>query len=371
MKALLIGGTGPTGPWLVAGLLDRGYDVTMFHSGRHEVEGMPAVEHVHGDPFSAQGIAEALGERTFDVVVATYGRVRLIGQALAGRCSQLVAVGGVPVYQGFLQPERFLPTGMPVLARETAERVAREDHPDATYGVAAIRRTEDVLFDLHAQGAFKATVFRYPMIYGPRNPHAWEWSVVKRVLDGRSWMMVPDGGLAIHTRCGAHNAAHSVLLALDHADVAAGKAYNLGDDDQFSMRQWIELTAAHLGADLELVSVPGDLPNPGWALVPFRYRGSPHVLVDTHQIRAELGYADAVPAREGLAETVDWLVEQADQAAANPIIIDAFDYEAEDLLLAEYRDARARLRTAGARFDELPEMPVPQTASGAGTTGGA
>lgn len=33
MKALIIGGTGPTGPHIIRGLLDRGYDVTMLNRG--------------------------------------------------------------------------------------------------------------------------------------------------------------------------------------------------------------------------------------------------------------------------------------------------------------------------------------------------
>ena len=38
MKALVIGGTGPTGPYIVEGLLRRGYEVTIYHRGTHEVE---------------------------------------------------------------------------------------------------------------------------------------------------------------------------------------------------------------------------------------------------------------------------------------------------------------------------------------------
>src|SRR5690606_4341373 len=190
--ALLVGGTGPTGPHLARGLLERGYDVTVFHSGRHETDELPDVEHFHGDPFSADGIAAALGDRRYDVAVATYGRVRLLAEALAGRCDQLLTVGGVPVYRGFLPPEAAQPAGMPRLARETAERVPAEDPPGAIYGVGAVRRTEDAVFALHEAGAFAATIFRYPMLYGPRNPHAWEWSTVWRVLDGRTWMALPD-----------------------------------------------------------------------------------------------------------------------------------------------------------------------------------
>lgn len=38
MKALVIGGTGPTGPYIVKGLIERGYRVSIFHSGAHETD---------------------------------------------------------------------------------------------------------------------------------------------------------------------------------------------------------------------------------------------------------------------------------------------------------------------------------------------
>ena len=51
MKALVVGGTGPTGPYIVNGLLERGYEVAIFHRGTHEIpEIPPEVEHIHGDP---------------------------------------------------------------------------------------------------------------------------------------------------------------------------------------------------------------------------------------------------------------------------------------------------------------------------------
>ena len=52
--ALVIGGTGPTGPYVVNGLLDRGFQVTILHTGRHETDLIgPEVEHIHTDPFNA------------------------------------------------------------------------------------------------------------------------------------------------------------------------------------------------------------------------------------------------------------------------------------------------------------------------------
>ena len=35
--ALVVGGTGPTGPFIVNGLRERGYRVTIFHRGTHEI----------------------------------------------------------------------------------------------------------------------------------------------------------------------------------------------------------------------------------------------------------------------------------------------------------------------------------------------
>ena len=62
MKALVIGGTGPTGPYIVNGLLERGYEVTILHRGTHEVEFSAPVEHLHGDPFDVEALKGMLPE---------------------------------------------------------------------------------------------------------------------------------------------------------------------------------------------------------------------------------------------------------------------------------------------------------------------
>jgi len=60
MKALITGGTGPTGPFVVEGLLKRGYEVTIFHRGTHEAELPQEVEHIHGDPHFEETIEASL-----------------------------------------------------------------------------------------------------------------------------------------------------------------------------------------------------------------------------------------------------------------------------------------------------------------------
>ena len=60
MKALLIGGTGPTGPHIIRGLLDRGYAVTMLNRGSRDSDAIPPeVERLIGDPH----FPDTLGQR--------------------------------------------------------------------------------------------------------------------------------------------------------------------------------------------------------------------------------------------------------------------------------------------------------------------
>ena len=79
-KALLIGGTGPTGPYILEGLRKRGYSVTVLHRGTHEIPEVADIPgeqpHLHSDPYDAATLARDLEGMTFDVAVVTYGRLR-------------------------------------------------------------------------------------------------------------------------------------------------------------------------------------------------------------------------------------------------------------------------------------------------------
>ena len=95
MKALVIGGTGPTGPFIVQGLLDRGFEVTIYHRGFHEADDMPEVQHhLHGDPFELATLEKDFKGHTYDLVVGMYGRLRHVATAMAGKTAKLVGIGG-------------------------------------------------------------------------------------------------------------------------------------------------------------------------------------------------------------------------------------------------------------------------------------
>jgi nucleoside-diphosphate-sugar epimerase len=190
-RALLIGGTGPTGPPVARGLEARGYEVTILHSGNHEVPEVAHLRHLHGDVFSDDGLRDALGDETFDVAIASYGRLRSIASVLAGRIGRLLSIGGVPVYRGFFEPAVHMPPGLPVPTREDAP-LATEEDDGKSYRIG---RTEQLLFDAHPT----ATHFRYPYVYGPRQLAPREWCITRRILDGRPFLVLPDDGLSLIT----------------------------------------------------------------------------------------------------------------------------------------------------------------------------
>jgi nucleoside-diphosphate-sugar epimerase len=337
MKALVIGGTGPTGHLMVLGLRARGYDVTIFHTGRHEMaEIPPEVEHVHGDPFAPGALEGALGPRTFDVCIATYGRLRRVAEAMAGRCGQFVSVGGVPAYRGFMNPGLFSPAGLPVPVREDAPQV--EEESDDAKGWRIVR-TERALFA--AQPG--ATHFRYPYVYGPYQLLPREWCIVRRVLDGRRAIVLPEGGLSLHHFGYTENLAHAVLLAVDKPEAARGQIYHAADEEVLSLRQVVEIVAAALDHRFEIVSMPWQLAVPARPLVAQLL--PTHRVFDLEKIRRELGYRDVVPAREALAKTARWLAAHPPPPGGQEEIAltDPFDYAAEDELIAAWQRTLAAM----------------------------
>jgi nucleoside-diphosphate-sugar epimerase len=324
MRTLVVGGTGPTGPFIVNGLRERGREVTIFHRGTHEVPEIPDdVRHIHGDPHFTETIVAALDGHTFDEVIASYGRIRLLAQAFGGKVGRFISIGGVAVYRGFGNPRLLSPRGVTAPVREDAPLA--DDEAEERFGML-IAQTEEAVFEHHPT----ATVFRYPYVYGPYQLVPREWSIVRRVLDGRSHVLLPDGGTSLSTHGWAGNLAHAVLLAVDQPDASAGKAYNCGDLDQLSIRQIIEVISGALGADLEPVSIPWEVAGPAKVL---SLGGRFHQLMDLSRLRADLSYTDVLPATEAIAHTARWYAENPPDAALEERLGDPFDYAWEDRMI--------------------------------------
>ncbi|SDG24885.1 hypothetical protein [Pseudonocardia oroxyli] len=325
--ALVIGGTGPTGPLLIRGLEARGYRVAMLNRGSHPLPELDDVELVKADPHFADTLAAGVGDRSFDLVLATYGRLRVMPEILRGRTERLITVGGT----AFADLD-----GRP--ADETAPRYRNKI-------VDKIVATERTLLDAHEASWFSLSHFRYPNLWGPRQLAPREWSVVRRILDGRTRIPVADGGLTLESKAFVENAAHAVLLAVDLPTESAGQIYNVADEQTPTDAARVRDIAAAMGTEVELLNLPREATGPAsfWGVgrdLSFSREGRPprttHKLLDVGKMTRQLGYRDVVPYREAVRRTVEYYV-------ANPLprggrdeqqLGDPFDYRAEDAYAA-------------------------------------
>ena len=337
-RALVVGGTGPSGPDVVHGLLHRGFETTIFHGGTHEVPLPDEVRHIHGDPHFPETIAEALGDSEFDVVIAQYGRLRHLTAYLSGRAGHVVAIGGAMSPLAPPADPRWGAVGRPAIVREE-ERHLLTHAGENKLGFRIAQAASEFL-EAGGSGAFTATYIAYPTLYGPRQPGSPEWSIVRRLRDRRPRIVIPDGGLRIESRAYVRNVAQAPLAAVDDPAAAAGRSYVVADRDVYTVRQRIEFIARYMGVEVELVDMPYQLATPAHPL----YRGGPaHRATRSDAIRHELGYSDTFDTATALAETVDWLLAAPEVAIAEieTQLGDSFDYGFEQALISWWQEVTA------------------------------
>ena len=131
------------------------------------------------------------------------------------------------------------------------------------------------------------------------------------------------------TRGYVKNVAAAVVLAVVD-ERAKGRTYNVGEQETLTEAEWVRAIGRAAGWDGEILVVPGT--STPEHLVP-DIDTDQHLIANTTRIRQELGYSEKVSREEALRRAVAWErghpPEQIDWAA--------FDYAAEDALLAEWR----------------------------------
>ncbi len=341
MKALVVGGAGTTGVVIVEALLERGYDVTILHRGVHPAPVSNEVRRIHADPHWREDLDQALAGESFDLTIATYGRLRYVAEALVGKTSRLISIGGaLPVYAGWMNITSKNPWDelkqTPFALGEFHE-LARAAGVDA-FG-DQVRDSEDSVLRLHREGVFVATHFRYPIVYGPRHIGAPEWGIQRRIRDRRKRLILPGGGLTLLSRGYCKNIVHALMLALDKPEVSGGQLYNICDQELTSTAEWVDKICEILDWEFEKVEIPFDFLPSGFraSCVALLYRY--HRVTSIEKVEQELGYRDVVSFDEGMRETLSWY-EQNPLPAGGEIesnIGDPYDYEYEDQLMDYYQ----------------------------------
>ncbi|HET9629237.1 MAG TPA: NAD-dependent epimerase/dehydratase family protein [Novosphingobium sp.] len=326
MDILVIGGTGQTGPLIIQGLVDEGHNVTILHSGKHEPP-LPPIEHLHADVHFAETITPALEGRKFDTAICMYGRAQVVADALRGRVGRLISISGTRYYYGRPDDPRWGPTGAWIASEESPF----SDDPEIDRLGSRVYATEQAIMAHQAAGDYDVTIMRFPGIYGPDSILPADWGFVRRILDGRRSLLMPDGGLMLRSRAYRDNAAHAVLLAVKHAEAARGEIFNVSDDPpELSLGQTVMTMARALGHEIEFIDCPGWLGH--------RVYGGQigfHRVLDSSKIRERLGYRDKVPLLQALADSACWWRDNAPERGGEVELKlgDAFDYEMEDRII--------------------------------------
>ncbi|MAG81305.1 MAG: hypothetical protein CMN89_03095 [Sutterellaceae bacterium] len=345
-KALLVGGSGASGLHIARELEARGFDVTIFHTGQHELKEIQRYEHIHGDPHFKASIEEKLGQQQWDLTVLTYGRIRILAEHLRERTKQLIAVSGLPVVGDKI--------GIP-LKESDPYQLLNLSPPGLQKLLPKIIETEQMILNDSASGYYTGSVVRYPYLYGPHSVAPLEWHVIKRIIDRRKFWPLSGSGLQIFGRCAAPNAAHLIGLMIDQPEKVGGKIYHAADEDQLTLREWIEHISSYFDYKFEFLDIPSQLIPLDSCALPMSgdsawisAEDNKHSLIRhrvpvTTKAKIELGYQDVVEAKNWIHSTCEYLIE-------NPPQIDGkhgrlgprdFNYNEEDQLIKWWKALKA------------------------------
>ncbi len=358
MKVLVIGGAGVTGTVIVRNLLARGCAVTILHRGVHKPDLPDSVARIIADPNDKESLAVALEGKQFDVAIAMYGRLRHVAQVLVGKTARLISVGGAaPVYKGWgemMAPNPWETTQPTPLFLAENHPLSRADTEDRFSQM--VRKTEDEVMALHAQGLFNVTHFRYPLVYGPNNICPAEWGLIRRAREKRVPLIMPAGGLTMVSRGFSENVAHAITLAVEKPQACAGEIYNVCDDRLLCNQQWVEMLGEILQHRFETVSIPFDALPAGFRATPPQLLYRHHCVMDIGKLKQQLGYRDVVSVEEALARTVDYYLSNplADGSEAEQNLGDPFDYAYEDAFIAAWQQNSADFAAA------VQQLPAPK-----------
>lgn len=264
--ALVTGATGLLGSHIVERLVAEGWRVrALARNPAAASAALPAGVEVHaGDVLDEHSfIAAAQGANTLfhaaaNIIVRggweAYRVTNVDGTrnavtAASRAGARLLHVSSVAVYGSSSRYDAARTGG------RTDESVVLAPLPERAFYARSKRESEALVLAAHERGEAWATAVRPDVIYGPRDRQ-----FVPRIatlLRRRTPVPLLNGGRSIMAIVHAANVADGAILAAT-TDVAGGKAYNLANDHDVSVRRFFELAGEGLGIR------PLFLPMPLW-----------------------------------------------------------------------------------------------------------
>lgn len=161
------------------------------------------------------------------------------------------------------------------------------------------------------------------MIYGPGDYIHRFYPIIKRIDDGRRYILFAENVAPVRTPRGyVEDVAAGIALAIT-SDTAAGRIYNVCESEAFSELEWARKVAAAVGWNGDFVVLP---PEKTPEHLRWPYNAAQHLVVSSARIRNELGYREGVSQAEAFQRTIKW--ERANPPQQQ--IMQPLNYAAED-----------------------------------------
>jgi len=205
----------------------------------------------------------------------------------------------------------------------TDETVELPPLPETAFYARSKRESEAMVLEAHQRGEIWACAVRPDVIYGKRDRQ-----FVPRIgkVISRGFFPLLEGGRSTLAIVHAGNVADGAVRAI-HADIAGGKAYNLANDYDVTVRDFVRLAAQGLRRRVILVPVPMILAKAVFKLmtiligvarrgaalsqaggaVAFVSRNNPF---SSDRAKHELGWAPPIRPEIGIPEAFRWWADQ-------------------------------------------------------------
>jgi len=278
------------------------------------------IQQILCDRNDTPGLKEKLTGLTYDAVIdmvlSDGTQAKDIIELLQEKCSQYVMISTLSAYAP--------PYQCPV-----REEDPLETNTANAYGYHKAQ-AEEALMAAYRDHGFPATILRLPAVYGEYDVQIREKYYIKRIIDQRTQILLPEGGVgAVHREYAGNIAAQLAFLLTKPETI--GEVYNSGHHRVQTYRALVEDALAVMDHKMALYSVPAPLhpavPDLAWPMLMFQ---------STAKLEA-LGWQEPFTPLKALERTIAWLRQEPDEIIATHRNKERhFDYAKEDEVIAAH-----------------------------------
>jgi len=317
MRVLFIGGTGTISTACAALAIEKGFDLTLLNRGEALRKPPQGATLLHGDIRDAASARQALGDRSFDVVVDwvayTPDQVQVDLDLFRGRMGQYVFISSASVYQ---TPVSNLPI------RESTPL----DNPIWKYSQNKIA-CEELLRLAYRDEKTPITIVRPSHTYDRSSiPLEGGFTVINRMLLGKP-VVVHGDGTSLWTLTHSSDFAKGFVGLL-------GNLHAIGEDFHITSDEWLTWNQIYLslgraaGVEPHLVHVPSELiaaydKTIGDSLLGDKANSS---IFDNSKIKQVVPeFVSTTPFSRGAEEVVNWHMADPARQKVRPDLDALFD----------------------------------------------